>query len=199
MLPTSELQPRTSSTAVFDVRHFSSFDSLLPSAGFTSHARHSGVLVFGPPLRCSSRSQACDLTINIPNGYFPIFCAILIYLIENEKRKLHYNIKNNRIIAIGYFVVIRTESPVGNIWDFCPRLLFESKYNFQDKHFATFRKKYLLKHLLQASTILAYLANSDQLEISSFLPRNKASIMPTVPLYCYCPDQSRNLQALFLQ
>jgi len=47
-------------------------------------------------------------TINIPNGYFPIFCAILIYLIENEKRKLHYNIKHNQIIAIGYFVVIRT-------------------------------------------------------------------------------------------
>ena len=81
------------------------------------------------------------ITINIPDGYFPIFCAILIYLIENEKRKLYYKIKHNRIIAIGYFVVIWTKSPVGNLWEICPRLLIESKYNFQDRHFATFRKK----------------------------------------------------------
>ena len=75
--------------------------------------------------RTASADAQRGRTINIPNGYFPIFCAILIYLTENEKRKLHYKIKHNRIIAIGYFVVIRTKSLVGNLLEICPRLRIE--------------------------------------------------------------------------
>ena len=45
------------------------------------------------------------------------------------------------LLPLGIFVVIRTKSPVGNIWDFCPRLLIESQYNFQYGHFATNRKQ----------------------------------------------------------
>jgi hypothetical protein len=37
----------------------------------------------------------------------------------------------------GYFMVIKTKSLVGNLWEICPRLLTERKYNFQDRHFAT--------------------------------------------------------------
>jgi len=78
--------------------------------------------------KCGIETFPTGPTINIPYGYFPIFCAILIYLIENEKRKLHYKFKHHRIIAIGYFVVIRTKRPVGKTWKICQRLLIERKH-----------------------------------------------------------------------
>jgi hypothetical protein len=42
---------------------------------------------------------------------------------KNEKRKKHHKIKCNGNFIIGYFVVIKTKSPVGKTWEICPRLL----------------------------------------------------------------------------
>ena len=55
------------------------------------------------------------------------------------------------LLPLGIFVVIRTKSPVGNIWDFCPRLLIESKYNFRNSSINTNRKKQMKKPITEFS------------------------------------------------
>jgi len=39
-----------------------------------------------------SFTQKVQPTINIPTGYFPKFSVIVLYLVENKKRKLHHKI-----------------------------------------------------------------------------------------------------------
>ena len=49
------------------------------------------------------------------DGYFPNFCIILLQFMENEKRKFPPRIKYDWTSTNGYFVVIRTKSPVGRM------------------------------------------------------------------------------------
>jgi hypothetical protein len=44
----------------------------------------------------------------------------------------------------------------GNLWEICQRLLIESKYDFQERHFATNRKKSALHATIFLSTILPF-------------------------------------------
>jgi len=55
-------------------------------------------------------------TINIPNGFFQNFCVILLYLKKNEKRQLSKEVNRRCAASIGYFVVVRTKNPTGNLW-----------------------------------------------------------------------------------
>jgi len=59
------------------------------------------------------------------------------------KGKIYHNYQQIIIYSVLHILVMKTKRELRQTWEICPRLLIESKYYFQERHFTDFREKSL--------------------------------------------------------